>query len=52
MSYQVELVNVPPLWVQLTGDALEQATARFLSHEHDDSSELRNEKDDSDESPF
>ncbi|EKT4529912.1 hypothetical protein [Pseudomonas asiatica] len=52
MSFQVELVNVPPLWVQQAGDEFEHAKARFLSHEHDDCLELRNEKEDSDESPF
>ncbi|SBW84251.1 hypothetical protein PVE_R2G0222 [Pseudomonas veronii 1YdBTEX2] len=52
MSNQVELVSVPPIWRTPSGDSFEQAKARFLSHEHEGTFDLKDEKEESDDSPF
>lgn len=52
MSNQVELVSVPPLWRTLSGESFEHAKARFLSHEHEGTLDLKDEKEESDDSPF
>jgi hypothetical protein len=52
MSNQVELVSVSPIWRTPSGDKFEQAKARFLSHEHEGTVDLKDEKDESDDSPF
>lgn len=52
MSNLVEILSAPAVWVQPTGEMFEQAKALFLSHEVNETTDLKLQEDDSDESPF